>query len=97
MQVKKIKDIIKKNPMSNPTFGTDPSNPWAAKYNVTEATETELLARYLNSRGVNPRFVTRDTKIAHAKSSEYAKWKADHIERFAREEFQRGPCCYCNG
>ena len=88
MQVKKIKDIIKKNPMSNPTFGTDPSNPWAAKYNVTEATETELLARYLNSRGVNPRFVTRDTKIAHAKSSEYAKWKADHIERFAREEVE---------
>ena len=86
MQVKKIKDIIKKNPVSNPTFGTDPSNPWAAKYNVTEATETELLARYLNSRGVNPKFVTRDTKIAHAKSSEYAKWKADHIERFAREE-----------
>ena len=88
MQVKKIKDIIKKNPVSNPTFGTDPSNPWAAKYNVTEATETELLARYLNSRGVNPKFVTRDTKIAHAKSSEYAKWKADHIERFAREEVE---------
>ena len=88
MQVKKIKDIIKKNPVSNPTFGTDPSNPWAAKYNVTEATETELLARYLNSRGVNPKFVTRDTKIAHAKSSEYAKWKSDHIERFAREEVE---------
>ena len=83
-----MKDIIKKNPVSNPTFGTDPSNPWATKYNVTEATETELLARYLNSRGVNPRFVTRDTKIAHAKSSEYAKWKADHIERFAREEVE---------
>jgi hypothetical protein len=86
--VKKMKDIIKKNPVANATFGTDPSNPWATKYNVTEATETELLARYLNSRGVNPRFVTRDTKIAHAKSSEYAKWKADHIERFAREEVE---------
>ena len=87
--MKKIKDIIKKNPVANATFGTDPSNPWATKYNVTEATETELLARYLNSRGVNPRFVTRDTKIAHAKSSEYAKWKADHIERFAREEVEQ--------
>lgn len=86
--MKKLKDIIKKNPVANATFGTDPSNPWATKYNVTEATETELLARYLNSRGVNPRFVTRDTKIAHAKSSEYAKWKADHIERFAREEVE---------
>jgi len=83
-----MKDIIKKNPVANATFGTNPSNPWATKYNVTEATETELLARYLNSRGVNPRFVTRDTKIAHAKSSEYAKWKADHIERFAREEVE---------
>jgi len=86
--MKKMKDIIKKNPASNPTFGTDPSNPWATKYNVTESTETELLARYLNSRGVNPNFVPRDTKIAHAKSSEYAKWKADHIERFAREEVE---------
>ena len=83
-----MKDIIKKNPVSNPTFGTDPSNPWATKYNVTEATESELLSRFLNSRGVNPNFVTRDTKIAHAKSSEYAKWKADHIERFAREEVE---------
>jgi hypothetical protein len=86
--VKKMKDIVKKNPVSNPTFGTDPSNPWATKYNVTEASEEELLGRYLNSRGVNPKFVTRDTKIAHAKSTEYAKWKSDHIERFAREETQ---------
>ena len=83
-----MKDIVKKNPVSNPTFGTDPSNPWATKYNVTEASEEELLGRYLNSRGVNPKFVTRDTKIAHAKSTEYAKWKSDHIERFAREETQ---------
>lgn len=86
---KKLKDMVKKNPVANPTFGTDPSNPWATKYNVTEASETELLARYLNSRGINPHFVPRDTKIAHAKSAEYAKWKADHTERFAREETEQ--------
>ncbi|NBR15383.1 MAG: hypothetical protein EBU01_12535, partial [Crocinitomicaceae bacterium] len=45
---------------------------------IGEASEQQLLNVYLNSRGINPKFVTTDTKIAHAKSSQFAKWKADH-------------------
>jgi len=58
------------------------------KDNILEASEEQLLAAYLNSRGINAKFVTRDTKIAHAKSSQYAKWKADHWDRFAKEEVE---------
>jgi hypothetical protein len=56
--------------------------------NILEASEEQLLSAYLNSRGINAKFVTKDTKIAHAKSAEYAKWKADHYDRFATEEMQ---------
>ena len=58
------------------------------KDNILEASEEQLLAAYLNSRGINAKFVTKDTKIAHAKSSQYAKWKADHWDRFAKEEVE---------
>jgi hypothetical protein len=37
-----------------------------------------MLHRYLNSRGINPKFVSKDTKISHSKSAEFAKWKNDH-------------------
>lgn len=58
------------------------------KDNILEASEEQLLAAYLNSRGINAKFVTRDTKIAHAKSAQYAKWKADHWDRFTKEEVE---------
>jgi hypothetical protein len=45
---------------------------------LLEASETELLAKYLNSRGINPKFATKDMKIAHSKSGEFMKWKRDH-------------------
>jgi hypothetical protein len=45
---------------------------------VTEASETELLAKYLNSRGINPKYATKDQKIAHSKSGQFQKWKRDH-------------------
>jgi hypothetical protein len=55
--------------------------------NILEASEEQLLSVYLNSRGINPKFVTKDTKISHAKSAEFAKWKADHQDdrRFSEE------------
>jgi len=58
------------------------------KDNILEASEEQLLAAYLNSRGINAKFVTKDTKIAHAKSAQYAKWKADHWDRFTKEEVE---------
>jgi hypothetical protein len=45
---------------------------------ITEASESELLAKYLNSRGINAKYATKDIKIAHSKSGEFMKWKRDH-------------------
>ncbi len=57
---------------------------------ISEASEEKLLSVYLNSRGINPRFVTKDTKISHAKSAEFAKWKTDHQNdrRFYEEKIK---------
>ncbi len=57
---------------------------------INEASEQQLLSVYLNSRGINPKFVTTDTKISHAKSAEFAKWKVDHQNdrRFNEEEIK---------
>ena len=78
--VSKLKNIIKTAVKGNPepargTVGTNPSDPWSAKAGIAESS---LLDRYLNSRGINPRFVSKETKISHAKSSEYLKWQKDH-------------------
>lgn len=67
--------IVKGEP--KPTFGTDPNEPWSARAGITES-ETSMLSSYLKSRGINPEFVGKDTKISHAKSTEFSKWKRDH-------------------
>jgi hypothetical protein len=72
---KKLKMIVKGEP--KPTFGTDPNEPWSARAGITES-EAGFLSSYLKSRGINPEFVSRDTKISHAKSAEFSKWKRDH-------------------
>jgi hypothetical protein len=72
---KKLKVIIKGE--LKPTFGTDPNEPWSARAGITEG-EAGFLSSYLKSRGINPEFVSRDTKISHAKSAEFSKWKRDH-------------------
>ena len=60
-----------------PTFGTDPNEPWSVRAGITESQKGEL-HDYLKSRGINPDFVSKDTKISHAKSSEFHKWRRDH-------------------
>jgi len=70
---KKLKAIIK-NPTEKPSFGTNPLDPWSAKANIAE---TAGLNDYLSSRGINPKFASRDSKISHAKSSAYIKWKQE--------------------
>ena len=67
---KKLKEIVKGS-----TFGTDPNDPWSAKANIAESGG---LTAYLKAKGINPEFVSKDTKISHAKSAEFAKWKQDH-------------------
>lgn len=72
----KKKDLIKQlvKGSAKPTFGTNPFDPWSAKAGINE----NILDRFLRSKGIDPRFVSVDQKVGHAKSSDYIKWKADH-------------------
>jgi hypothetical protein len=72
---KLIKSLVKKNVAPKDTFGTNPMDPWSAKANISE---DKWLNKFLNSRGINPEFVTKDTKVSHSKSNEFKKWKQDH-------------------
>ena len=59
-QAKKLKALVKGT--AEPSkFGSDPSDAWSAKYNVNEAGGS--LNNYLNARGINPKFLSRDAKI----------------------------------
>lgn len=70
----KLKSLIKGKVKDRPTFGTDPNDPWSVKSNVNEAGE---LDNYLKYRGLNPTRLSRETKLSHAKSSLFSKWKSD--------------------
>lgn len=71
-----LKSVIKKNVGEKPTFGTDPKDPWSAKANIAE---DAALDQYLVSRGINPKHVTKDQKVAHSKMGQFLKWKRDHL------------------
>ena len=71
-----LKSVIKKNVGEKPTFGTDPRDPWSAKANIAE---DAALDQYLTSRGINPKHVTKDQKVAHSKMGQFLKWKRDHL------------------
>ena len=72
---KKLKQIVKGEcSCDKPSFGKDPNDPWSAKAGINESG----LNDYLLAKGINPKFISRDTKISHAKSNEYKKWQKDH-------------------
>jgi hypothetical protein len=71
-----LKSVVKKNVGEKPTFGTDPRDPWSAKSNLAE---DAALDQYLTSRGINPKHVTKDQKVAHSKMGQFLKWKRDHM------------------
>lgn len=75
-KAKLIKGLVKQKVAPKSTFGTDPKDPWSAKANISE---DALLDKFLNSRGINPKFVSKDTKDAHSKTGEFLKWKQDHL------------------
>ena len=75
-----LKSIVKKKTES---FGTDPRDPWSAKSNIEE---TALLNRYLKSRGINPEFANKDTKVAHSKTNAFKLWLQAHQNDPVREE-----------
>lgn len=64
-----------------PKFGTDPRDPWSVKSNINE---TALLDRYLSSRGINPKYATKDMKVAHSKTSQFKNWLQSHIDDSVR-------------
>lgn len=72
-KAEKIKSIIKKDP--KPSFGSDPSDPWSTRSNLSE---TALLDKYLKSRGINPEFASKDTKVAHSKTNAFKNWMQSH-------------------
>jgi len=79
--MKKSKDFIKTNPKpSRPTFGVNPMDPWSAKANIAEneLEESAGLDAYLKAKGMNPKFVARDTKISISKSPAYRSWQQSH-------------------
>jgi len=71
-----LKSIIKKGVSEKPSFGTNPWEPWSAKANIAE---DAILNQYLISRGINPKHVTKDQKVAHSKMGQFLKWKRDHM------------------
>ena len=77
-----LKQVVKKV-APKATFGTDPTNPWSMKANINE---DKYLDQFLSTRGINPRFVTKNIKVAHSKSNEYLNWRRTHAESVVHEE-----------
>ena len=71
---KKLKDFVKQNIAPASKFGTNPTDPWSTKANLSEG----KLETYLKSRGINPEYVSKDQKIAHAKSNAFKTWLQNH-------------------
>jgi hypothetical protein len=74
--MKKIKELIKKKPEpSGQLTYKDPSQ--LGQYSATSQVSEGALDRYLKSMGIDPRFVSKNTKVSKAKSGAFAKWKRD--------------------
>ena len=79
-KVEKLTALIKGRVKERPTFGTDPNDPWSVRAGITESGQLDL---YLKSKGIDPMRVSPETKISHAKSGSFAKWKQDR--KFSEE------------
>lgn len=66
-------------------FGRNPWDPWSAKAGLAETTAAQL-EKFLLSRGIDPKYVTKDVKIAHSKSNEFKQWAATHREEVEIED-----------
>lgn len=45
----------------------------------TDISEDAYLDKYLSSRGINPKFATKDQKVAHSKTSQFINWKNSRL------------------
>ena len=59
-----------------PTFGTNPLDPWSTKAGITEEdlSENSLLQSFLKTRGIDPRFVSKNTRMAYGRSGAFKKY-----------------------
>jgi len=44
-----------------------------------DITEDAVLDKYLLSRGINPKFATKDQKVSHSKTTQFITWKNYHM------------------
>jgi hypothetical protein len=76
-------NYIKKLVKGKETFGTNPMDPWSTKAGLAES----ALDKYLLSRGIDPRFVSTNQKVAHSKSTQFQKWMQDRkVEEYVPED-----------
>jgi hypothetical protein len=52
---------------------------------VEQIDENKYLEKYLSSRGINPKFIDVNTKVAHAKSNQYKSWLKNHQDIMKNE------------
>ena len=82
-----LKSVVKKGVAEKPSFGTNPFDPWSAKANLAE---DAALKQYLTSRGINPKYVTKNQMVAHSKMGQFLKWKRDHnVAEEVKDEYAR--------
>ena len=80
-KAERLKALIKGKVQIRPTVGTDPNEPWSAKYELPEETvnEDEYLDKYMKSRGLNPKTASKISKIAASKTGDFNKWKSQKV------------------
>lgn len=71
-----LKDIVKRNAPLPTTTGKDPNDPWSAKAGINE---DEYLDKFLRMKGYNPKFLPKNTKIAHSKTGAFQRWLKNHM------------------
>jgi hypothetical protein len=81
-RAQKLKAIVK-GTAPQATYGTNPMDPWSAKANMAE---DATLNKYLMSRGINPKYATKDQKVAHSKTGAFITWKNSRMLEDTLEE-----------
>ena len=81
-RAQKLKAIVK-GTAPQATYGTNPRDPWSAKANMSE---DAALNKYLMSRGINPKYASKDQKVAHSKTNAFITWKNTRMLEDTLEE-----------
>jgi hypothetical protein len=75
-----IKGVVKKSD-PKPGFGSDPNDPWSAKANIKEnitSRRSDLLKQFYKAMGYNITYVSKNQRVAKAKTGDFIKWKRQH-------------------